>query len=894
MPSADVADLEKAFRGEAFKRIGEKIDPRRYSSSPSASAAAEIDGLKEALRDPLAKLNAIEAEARATLTELTPSVSQLARDAARQLDRSQRETEQLEEAIAQEQVPDTEPRLKQLGQTLQANEPPMKQLREGLADLASRQSLMNESGSRTARAADAAISLTHDAKKRLAQSYEAIEASKSDPDATQTALGESSKTQADVAQSLTKLADHFERLAENNDVPNQRPTESMPPSAMPDLSEQLAKQSEMNQAHNDADRLRRLATLDPKRVLAELERELKRNKPMQAELSEIAKEAASDALKTLEFSAEQERELSVAVENSDPAFLEKKEQLRTDIKRMAQAARKVAETLSPRVVTMAERSQQAEIAKRAQQLRETLNSSSEKADNVTTSEPFDSIYVAAKELYEGLDTYSRLTERQAETFRIAANKTVTSDANQMKALQRNAEEMRSRFRDEDVRRAFDQERDRIQETKGAEQAAKRAEQLVDQREKSLKDANKQFEKKPDQESLKQAVAKRTEELKRAEQDLAVAQANRESAEQRQAVAKEAREAVQMRRSDPFSTSNPSAELGSQVAADAAEAARKIADELKQTVAVALAGPQAMASDNAIENGVEDQAALQSDVEQAADALSRAARHEQRMTNSEQAGMLDKQASQVAELAKGAVGQAAEQLKNALRNASQSSQGKAGVESTSQSKQALSAAEAALRSQAEALQEAMSGKGSSESKSSMSGERSAASNSSNQILSPQELARMLDELDTLLNMPKDGQANESTKQNTKSSQASGQQRQSGKNGEPSSSSPSESSQTLSEAAERLASEMNQQRQAMESSSQTMPSTGAPDSTSRSATQPGQSTAGFVPAVEILNLEDWGKLREQSSEDAREGDREEIPAAYRQLIEEYFRRLSQRKK
>ncbi|MFN9913137.1 MAG: hypothetical protein ACK53L_11160, partial [Pirellulaceae bacterium] len=73
---------------------------------------------------------------------------------------------------------------------------------------------------------------------------------------------------------------------------------------------------------------------------------------------------------------------------------------------------------------------------------------------------------------------------------------------------------------------------------------------------------------------------------------------------------------------------------------------------------------------------------------------------------------------------------------------------------------------------------------------------------------------------------------------------------------------------------------------------MPSSGASESQSRNPTLPGQSTAGMVPAVDIESLEDWGKLREQSVDDAREGEREEIPAAYRLQVEEYFRRLSKR--
>ena len=154
--------------------------------------------------------------------------------------------------------------------------------------------------------------------------------------------------------------------------------------------------------------------------------------------------------------------------------------------------------------------------------------------------------------------------------------------------------------------------------------------------------------------------------------------------------------------------------------------------------------------------------------------------------------------------------------------------------------------------------------------------------------------MLDELDHLLNIPKEGQQPApSGQQNAKSGESTRQQAKSGASGSPSESAPKDASQTLSEAAERLTAEMNQQRQAMESTAQAVPGTGSSESQSRSPQQPGKSIAGSVPTVEILNLEDWGKLRQQTAEDAREGSREEIPAAYRLQIEEYYRRLSKRR-
>jgi hypothetical protein len=885
---ADVDAIESAFRSEPLKRIGGKIDPRRWSSGASASAASEIEALQALLKPAMENLNAVENEARQSLASLTPSVSEIARNAARQVDQAKRETEQLESAVVQDQVPDMQPRMQQLEQAWEQSDMPLKRLREGLADLASRQNLMQANSSRIARDADAAIALTHEAKKRLDDSEMAVRDVLQDPAAVREALASDAQTRMDVVSSMNKLADYFERLAKFAEAESTSPQETQP-TVPSELSDQLAQQPELNQAHNNADRLQRLATLDPKRVLSELERELKRSKPMQAELSEIAKDAVGDALKTLEFSADKENEIAVDLENSDPAFEAKKEMLRSEVKRLAQATRRLTENISPRIEMTAERAQQSSVAKQARKLREGLTLESEDADKLASTDSFQEIFDSAKRLHQELESYSRLTQHEAGELQSVANQSKLTNTTVAKIAMRVAEELRSRFRDEDVRRAFDAERDRMLETKEAEHAVQRAQQNVLQKEKELAAA----EKKPENMDRDVKVARRRAEKEKADASLLSTQAQLAAAEARQATAREIREAVQMRKHEDFSSGNAIAELGSQVASETAEAAQKLADELKLAAAEAIGKPEALAAAEALSSGMESQNALRQDVEQAAEELSRASRHEERMSNSTKASMLEQQASQVGDLAKGSLSSAGQKLDDAMNKAAGESNRKASAESTSESMQALASAESELRKQAQALKGATAAKADGSKSSAVGAERSASS-SSGQLLSPQEMARMLDELDHLLNSAmKDPEKQAAAVQNSKPSQSSNAQGRSSRNGEPTPASPAESTKTLAEAAEKLASEMNQQRQAMESSSQNPTSTGSPDSTSRSAMQLGQDTSAMVPAVAVLSSEDWGKLREQSADEAREGDREEIPSAYRALVEEYFRRLSQRK-
>jgi hypothetical protein len=891
--SPAVAQLEESLRRDSLKHMDDKIAARRWSSESLASAAPELDLLRKNLDDSMTALNEIAKTARQDLSALTPSVSQLARDAATQIQQTANQTDQLAQAIEQEQVPDIRPRIQQVDQSMQANEPPMKQLRDGLADLASRQNVMNENNSRVARDADTAIGLTHTARQRMIESFDAVKQAE-EGKAAET-LSTSAKIQADAAKSMEKLAEHFEQLAKLKDVPSgPRSDETPSPDTIAKISDEMAGNAEMNQAHNDADRLRRLATIDPKRVMAELEKELKRNQPMQAELSEIAREAVHDALETLDFTADEENELNVSIENSDDEFLALKEQLKQEVQRAAQAAEKITHDLAPRVKATAERAFDADAAKLAEQMTSELAKKMERSSAIDSTSSLQHILAAAKDLHSALDVYSGVTTRQSQALSVAAEKsTIVSDA-QRQQLQREMRDWQSKYRDEDIKRAFNEERDIMQATRNSQQGTRRAEQSLEQLEKMLKDAKKQLDKNPDQERFQQAVAESEASVQTAHRQLTRKKTEEDLMTARLDSMKKRREEIQLQTSKPFTKPNAAAELGARVAMNAAKTARDAAKALAEAVQNATRGLPAESSLEAMTLATKDQQGLQANVANAADGLARAARHEDRLNQNLQGDMLGQQAEQVAKIAQGSMRQASQRLAGATQAmAAKSTSDSVGSEATSLSQQALQAAENELRQQAEALRSAVSGKANGsdqakrESRTSNEGSQSA-------LLSPQEMARMLDELDHLLNMPKEGQQPaQSGQQNAKAGESTSNQAKSGASGAPSESPPKDASQTLSEAAERLTAEMNQQRQAMESTAQAVPGTGSSESQSRSSQTSGKSIAGSVPAVEILNIEDWGKLRQQTAEDAREGSREEIPAAYRLQIEEYYRRLSKRR-
>ncbi len=891
--SPAIAQLEESLRRDSLKHIDDKITPRRWSSDSLASAAPELDLLRKNLDESMTALNAVARQAREDLSALSPNVSQLARDAAKQIQHTANQTEQLAQALEQKQVPDVRPRIQQLDQSMQSNEPPMKQLRDGLADLASRQNVMNENNSRVARDADTAIGLTHRARQRMAESFDLVKQAE-DGNAMET-LSSSAKIQTDAALSMEKLAEHFEQLAKLQNIPSGPRTDEGPsPESIAKISDEMAANAEMNQAHNDADRLRRLATIDPKRVMAELEKELKRNQPMQAELSEIAREAVKDALETLDFTANEENDLNVAIENSDEAFLAMKEQFKEEVKRAAQAAEKITHELAPRVKATAERAFEADAAKLAEQMTNELSKKTERSNAIDSTSSLQQILAGAKKLHSALEVYSGVTARQSQALSESADKTtIVSDA-QRQQLKREMSDWQSKYRDEDIKRAFNEERDFQQATRNNQQSLRLSEQSLDLLEKNLREAKKQLDTSPTDELYRKTVAESEAAIQSARRHVAAKKAEQDSMLTRLDSMKKRREEIQLETSKPFTKPNAAAELSARVAMNAAKTARNAANALAEAAEKTTQGLRAESSLEAMTQATKDHQGLQTNVANAAEGLARAARHEDRLNQNSQGEMLSQQAEQVANIAQGSMQQASQELANATQSTAATSTNNAvNSQATSQSQQALRAAENAIRQQAEALKTAVAGKSNGAEQTKMEA-RMSTEGSQSALLSPQEMARMLDELDHLLNMPKNGQQQaQSGQQNAKSGESAGKQAKSGASGSPSESSPKDASQTLSEAAERLTAEMNQQRQAMESTAQAVPGSGSSESQSRSSQQSSKSIAGSVPAVEILNIEDWGKLRQQTAEDAREGSREDIPAFYRLQIEEYYRRLSKRR-
>lgn len=905
VPNELVAPLEAMRWSESSNKAGQKIEPRRWSNDPQVSAADDLQDLQKEFREKASKLDAIAKEARDAIAEVGPTVSELARDAAEQMKELSEKTNEVKQDIESGNVPDPKPQVAQLEETTKESSAPLQQLREALSDFASRQDIMKQPEAAAARDADAAISITNDAQSRINESLDSAKQASENKE-TQSALAKAADTQADAAEALSAIAEHFEALEEDLNAfakDGESPDASKKAGALADAAADVARRPDLDRAHDDAQRLRRMAGSNPKNLLNQLEKELPKNVAMQQELSKISRDAIDDSLKTLNVTAEREEAMQTRLENSDAEFAEKKQMLDEGLSQAAQAAQRIADTTVPRVQAAADRAQTPDVRANLDQVRQDLRNAVQQASLVNKETPIQDALKATKALGRALTQAKKELEKNAQLLEKQSQEKIAIDENQLRDRKREMEEWQRRAREEDIRNAEHVERNIDQRRNQAEQAANQARAKTEQKQREFDEAKRKADDKPDDKTRQKQVTENEAKLANAKQDQAVAEWKKQEFENRRNTAKARKEQLQAQQPGELKASNPHAELGQRSAEKSAEQSQQIADDLKQHLKDTKWTEEPNASHQELANSTKQQDALQNEVSNASESLARAARHEQRLARPLTAEVLAQQAQQVGQIAEQQMAKAEENLQSATEQSkpnTPSERAQASAEATLASQASLQQAESALRQQAADLAAATSPQALANQQSS---QNKAAQNdpSNNQnpssLLSPQEMARMLDDLDRQMNDKNNASSSDAAtpgqQQASKSPSESGQQSKSGTPGEPSDSDDAQRAQTLADAARRLASEMNQQRKSMESEAKQMPKTGQPESLSRSPVKPGQSTSGRVLPAEIKNNEDWGKLREQASEDTIDSSRETVSPAYRNQVDEYYRVLSKRK-
>jgi DNA repair exonuclease SbcCD ATPase subunit len=336
-----IADKLNALRwGTIANSIRQKLDPRRSANNETMlNAAPELQEL-------LGDFDAIVAEAQPTieaarklLAQFSPTVSKLAQVAAQKTKELQEkttnpETSPQENAKEQEQVDQS-----------------IEKLQEALLEMATKQDILNAAQLQAAKDSDRALNMIDQVQEPMAQANQQLldaQNNSQDANAVAQAAQEAAQKQQQAAETFETIAKHFERVEEAlaNPQPSnlaaadasrsqlqpkqpeapsnpQNNSESQPPSKDQN-ADMLAQAKDLLDNYQKADQLSELAKNSPEELLKLLEAELRRNQPMQNELSDISKQTVRDAAAELQNASQRESNLAQQLENSDSQTMDSK------------------------------------------------------------------------------------------------------------------------------------------------------------------------------------------------------------------------------------------------------------------------------------------------------------------------------------------------------------------------------------------------------------------------------------------------------------------------------------------------------------------------------------------------------------------------------------------
>lgn len=924
-PKEIVENIDKIKWNDVANRVDQKIGPRRWSNEPWVNASEDLRSMQKSLREETKKIEQAAHESRLSLTELAPTVSKLARDASKSLEETIAPTEALAKSISEGTVPDRNIRIDQVDDKISQSKLPVQMLREALSDMASRQDLMKAEASRVARDADAASGIVQQAQQRVQDSITASRDATDDRDA-QDALEESAGVQRDAAEAMTMIAEHFDGLAQAQKAAALA-GESEEGKLAGTLAEAVKQMPENNplapddkksldMTYDEADKLRKLSSSNPERVLAQLEKELPRNSQMQQELSKIARNAVDDSMKTLDYSAKKEESLEVEIENSDQDYREQKESLQRAIHESAEMVSRLTETVLPRIRSTTEKGQLPAVSTDVDRMRKDLRSAADASKRSSSNQSMDTIKNSAKSLGRAIEQSKLELTQQTQKLEKGSSSSVAADESQLKSRRRESEDWQRNFRNQDINYTQQIENQSKQSLLRSEQKLKETRKSVEQRRKEANDAKRQAEEKPEDAARVARLEQKNQELHKAERIEAQVAEQVQEAVKRLDEAKSRREGQQSQQLDELAANNPHLQLGSKVAASAAEQAKNASDVLQQALAEAsraskdqpsepspaleaLHGPKA--SRDKVASAADQQEALVQGVVEASESIARAARHESRMQNAAIGDALMQQSQAIGDLASGEMRQSQESLMQASQEAPVAAEpykpAKVSTEATVQSMQSLLTAKEAIEKAAQDLQSTFGEQSATKKAPAASSGESPSSQPDSgstkkpqkSLLSPQEMARMLDELDQQLAKEKASQE-KSAEQSAANGSAKGRSSSASESSGESMSDASERAATLAEATRRLAASMNQQRGESESTKKQSSLASAKASDSRAVSRPGDSSDTVVLGTEVKSDGDWGRLQEQSAEESAETVREGIAPVYRKQVEEYFKILS----
>ncbi|MCA9194097.1 MAG: hypothetical protein KDB03_20140 [Planctomycetales bacterium] len=865
-----------------MQRLLVHINARRtQTTSNRLNASVELNRIARQLDQVLMDAQPSMDAARATLLEYQPKLSDLALRAARKVRQLRAMTDNLTSAMKRSEAIDRPGAFFELEDATTDSLWPIDLLRSLIVDTADTRDLLSREQIDIVRKLDSALAIVDGVRSQLEHALDHLEPLNY-ARSQQSVLEDASKSQGDAAAALEQLAKFFETLESSAQDPN----EDDPLAKLEQLKnlmspEDRAKMEAREQALNKAESLADLAAMDPHEALAMLEKELKSSIPMQLEMSEISKQAVGEALRQLQAAADIDRSLPQQLEESDPSFEAAKDMLLDDLRLSLSIGQRLTEYLLGEAKWMAGAAREAGEEARLASVHQQLHGAIESVRSITELDlPMADLQAASQNFASVLLVIGEELQKSSKQFVSQTEKSIHDNGADLNNRRREMRDRQRRIDQHEMRTTQELQRTVQTHLATADRELRQRQDQLSQSQEVLETHRK------DAENQETTSASELAQRRIREAELShsiIAQRTQE------AVLEQAQLEQQLGRLDSILSGintrsplhlesvNPTAELTAkvtQVASDRADLARQLllTSQPRPTI------PEASA--DILQSAARQHADVQARVERSLENLQRAARHEARLENPTTSQQLNDIGGALNTTLQEQVTQAAQTLSKSLSEASESNSQRGTVDQTRASLAALEASQKAIEQNVELISKLLQGGAMGASKQPKTSDQEptdanqAMDGEGSDVLTPEQKAQLLDELDQKLNS---AEANLGKKEDNAQS----------RDGQTSEQTPN----TLSEAAQELASQMSRSRQ---------PPPPAPGANSDVAMGTESQMANVEPqgesAVRVIDVDrqngDWGQLREQSADQSLESRRVILLPEYQEQVDAYFRTVAER--
>ncbi len=860
-------DLQATRWDADFSQAREWTTRRRYDSRPFVSAAAPVQALASRYRAGMPVIQAAMAGARETLRAFLPTTSELAEAAA---DAAKQQQGNMQDA-ANPSIGDLQEKVDRLA--------------SDLVDRANAANLSDNQERELARDADAALQKIEQQMAVVAEPVRQPEKGVSPADAMQNL--------EQLTQTLETTAAHFAAAEAGAELSQTR--QELRENVQPDALEA---------ARQDALRGSDVAQASPEELLRQLERQLKRDPPMQTSLSEISRQTVSDVESAVRAAAGQETRIQRELERADPQLDEQKKRLRDQLRSLSDQSRAVNDQWLNAAERASGQDANAGTLRTIRELRQELRSATDQADGVQHDEALLSeIQSAAQQLHDTLQHAAEKSgELKQEAERLSTQESHPNDRNRnLRAKQ--LENDQRRTQNEWIKALGQQVPQWRQRRDEAGRRVQQAEQQKREAEKQLSEAERKHQEKPDEEWSKKQAEETRQRVDDASRAAKSATATRKAADEAEQQAARFIDEAKKQSVKSLDAKSPTAELLARASEISQREMDRIATELKQLSDQAKIDKPLQPRRSSADSLAKSQSETRQATQQAAEDLTRAARHEGRLGNANAADQLDAAAKELQATSDSPV----QQAQKGLQQAADVEKGASRGEQASSAQENLGKAAEQLAEQADALSElaaSIPATGSTPRSTDAASQNTGSRESTGTLADadrPEKLARALDELDRALFGSSASKMQDGSGQNAEQSDESSADSQQGRPA----SKAGEASPTLAEAAQQAARQLAAERQQRLSQIASAGKPGSKDGSQDgdpSPNQPGrpgtQSGDSFqMPSGGLLSIDgelrsdgQWGELRERANDDVIQDRKVSAPLSYRGAIEAYFQTIA----